>query len=212
MTREETMKGLSSVLVLLVALVGATSWAQDGCTVEGAPADTSAQDAEKAPQVQLKEDTAFVYCALEMTGSYDQHEAAFMKLYQESMKQEIYGGLPFGIYWNSPADTPAEKLSWDIGFILSPGKTPQDPLKAKRWDFTTMASLMYRGAFGGETMNAAYGQVYKWIAENGYQAAGPMMEVFLNAPSPDESGALYGAVEIVVPIVKVPPAKDAKAK
>jgi hypothetical protein len=34
-----------------------------------------------------------------------------------------------------------------------------------------------------------------------------MMEVFLNAPSPDESGRLYGAVEIIVPVQKAPPAK-----
>jgi AraC family transcriptional regulator len=206
------MKGLSSVLVLLVALVGATSWAQDGCTVEGAPADTSALDAEPAPQVELKVDTAFAYCALEMTGSYDQHTAAFGTLYQESVKQEIYGGLPFGIYWNSPVNTPVEKLSWDIGFLVPPGKTPQQPLKLKKWDFTTMASLKYRGAFGGEEMGKAYGTIFKWIAENGYQPAGPIMEIFLNMPSPDEQGMLVGAIEIVVPVVKAPPAKDAKAK
>jgi hypothetical protein len=38
------------------------------------------------------------------------------------------------------------------------------------------------------------------------------MEIFLNMPSPDEQGMLIGAIEIVVPVVKAPPAKDAKAK
>jgi AraC family transcriptional regulator len=208
------MKKLCCVLSLfaLAALVAGVSWAQSAGTAPAASSDTTAAATEETPQVELKVDTAFAYCALEMTGSYGQHEAAFGTLYQESVKQEIYGGMPFGIYWNSPADTPVEKLSWDVGFIVPPGKAPQDPLKLKNWNFTTMASLKYRGAFGGEDMGKAYGTIFKWIAENGYQPAGPMMEIFLNMPSPDERGMLVGAVEIIVPVQKAPAAKDAKAK
>ena len=207
------MKRLVRVLTMFTAaaLITGCLWAQDECSVPVAPADTTAQG-EVAPQVELKTDTAFAYCAIEMTGSYDQHEAAFEKLYQEAMNQGIYGGMPFGIYWNSPANTPVEQLNWDVGFVLSPGTAPKPPLTIKKWDFTTMASLKYRGMFGGVDMDQAYGRLFKWIGENGYQAAGPMMEVFLNSPSPDESGVLYGAVEIIVPIQEVPPAKDAKAK
>ena len=208
------MKKLCCVLILfaLAAVVAAASLAQSAGTAPVAPADTSASEAEEAPQVQLKVDTAFAYCALEMTGSYDQHGAAFEKLYQESMQQGIYGGLPFGIYWNSPADTPVEKLSWDVGFIMPPGKAPKSPLTLKKWDFTTMASLKYSGAFGGEYMGKAYGMIFKWIAENGYQPAGPMMEIFLNMPSPDEQGMLVGSVEIIVPVAKAPKVKDKKTE
>jgi len=59
-------------------------------------------------------------------------------------------------------------------------------------------------------MDKEYGRLFQWIVDNGYVAVGPMMEVFLNAPSPDETGALFGAVEIIVPVRKAPPAKDAK--
>lgn len=207
------MKKLRCILIVfaVTAIVAAASWTQGECTVSVAPADTTAQG-EVVPQVELKTDTAYAYCALEMTGSYDQHEAAFERLYQEAMNQGIYGGMPFGIYWNSPADTPVEQLKWDVGFVLPTGNAPKPPLTIKKWDFTTMASLKYRGVFGGAEMDNTYVRLFKWIGENGYQPAGPMMEVFLNAPSPDESGALYGAVEIIVPIQKAPPAKDAKAK
>jgi AraC family transcriptional regulator len=210
--KENTMKKLCcvSMMFAIAALVTAASWAQDECSVPGAPPDTTAASAEETPQVELKTDTAFAYCAVEMTGSYDQHEAAFTKLFEEAMNQGIYGGMPFGIYWNSPADTPVEKLAWDVGFMLPPGNAPKPPLAIKKWDFTTMASLKYRGVFGGADMDRAYGRLFQWIADNGYLAAGPMMEVFLNAPSPDENGVLYGAVEIVVPIQKSPPGKSAK--
>ncbi len=199
------MKKLCSILAMFVlaALVATASLAQDACSVPVAPADT-AGGGEVGPQVELKTDTAFAYCAVEMTGSYDQHEAAFTKLFEEAMNQGIYGGMPFGIYWNSPADTPVEQLKWDVGFALPAGNAPKPPLAIKKWDFTTMASLRYRGVFGGVDMDQAYGRLFQWIADNGYLAVGPMMEVFLNAPSPDESGALYGAVEIVVPIEKAP--------
>ena len=199
------MKKLCRILAMfaVAALVSAASWAQDECSVPVAPADTTG-GGEVTPQVELKTDTAFAYCAVEMTGSYDQHEAAFTKLFEEAMNQGIYGGMPFGIYWNSPANTPAEQLKWDVGFVLPPGSAPKPPLAIKKWDFTTMASLKYRGVFGGVEMDRAYGRLFQWIADNGYLAAGPMMEVFLNAPSPDENGVLYGAIEIVVPIEKAP--------
>jgi AraC family transcriptional regulator len=210
------MKKLCCILVLLTvaAVVAVASWAQSAGTAPAAPADTTAAQKEQPPAVELKVDTAFAYCALEMTGNYDQHQAAFEKLYQEAMKQGIYGGMPFGIYWNSPANTPVEKLLWDVGFALPPGNAPKPPLTLKKWEFTTMVSLKYRGVFGGEEMGQTYGRLYQWIGENGYQPAGPLMEVYLNTPSPDEKGVLYGAVEIIVPVQKAPPApaKDAKVK
>ncbi len=202
------MKKLYRVLTVLAvaAHFASAAWAQGECSVPVAPADTTGRG-EVVPQVELKSDTAFAYCALEMTGSYDQHEAAFMKLYEEAMTQGIAGGMPFGIYWNSPVNTPVEKLVWDVGFAMPPGGAPKPPLALKKWDFTTMASLKYRGIIGGQDMDDAIGRLFRWIGENGYQEAGPMMEVFLNAPSPDESGALYGAIELVVPVRKAAPAK-----
>lgn len=207
------MKKVCCILAMIAvaALVTAASWAQNECEVPVAQADTTGQG-QVIPQVELKTDTAFAYCAIEMTGSYDQHEAAFTKLFQEAMNQGIFGGLPFGVYWNSPANAPLEQLKWDVGFTLPAGAAPKAPLAVKKWEYTTMASLKYRGVFGGVEMDKAYGRLFQWINDNGYVAAGPMMEVFLNAPSPDETGVLHGAVEIVVPVQKTPPAKDAKKK
>ena len=207
------MRKLCCVLVLLAlaALLGSAAWAQTAGTNAGVPVDTSAAQLKISKEVELRTDTAFAYCALEMTGSYDQHSAAFEKLYAEAMKQGIYGGTPFGVYWNSPGDTPVEKLAWDVGFIVPSSQTPKEPLKLKKWEFPTAAVLEYRGAFAGEGMTNAYNAIFKWIGEHGYKPAGPMMETFLNIPSPNEQGVLVGSVEIVVPVEKVPEAKDKKA-
>ncbi len=202
------MTRLVCVLAMFTAaaFIAGPVHAQDDCEVPVAQADTTRMG-EVIPPVELKTDTAFAYCAVEMTGSYDQHEAAFAKLFETAMNQGIYGGMPFGVYWNSPANTPVEQLKWDVGFALPAGAAPKLPLAVKKWEYTTMASLRYRGAFGGVEMDKEYGRLYEWIAGNGYVAEGPMMEVFLNTPSPDESGALVGAVEIVVPVRKAPPPK-----
>lgn len=202
------MKRLVGILAIFTAaaLYAGNASAQDECAVPVAQADTTGQG-QVVPPVELKTDTVFSYCAVEMTGSYDQHEAAFTKLFEEAMNQGIFGGMPFGVYWNSPASTPVEQLKWDVGFALPAGAAPKAPLAVKKWEFTTMASLKYRGVFGGVEMDKEYGRLFQWIVDNGYVAAGPMMEVFLNAPSPDETGQLYGAVEIVVPVQKAPPAK-----
>ena len=208
------MRKLCCVLVLLAlaALLGSAAWAQTAGTNAGVPVDTAAAQLETPKEVELRADTVFAYCALEMTGSYDQHSAAFEKLYAEAMKQGIYGGTPFGVYWNSPGDTPVEKLAWDVGFIVPSSQAPKEPLKLKKWEFTTAAVLEYSGAFAGEGMTNAYNAIFKWIGEHGYKPAGPMMETFLNIPSPNEQGVLVGSVEIVVPVEKVPEAKDKKAK
>lgn len=200
------------VLLVLTTLLAAASWAQAPAANPRAAADTAAAQTEKPKEVQLRVDTAFAYCALEMTGSYDQHQAAFEKLFADAMQQGIYGGTPFGVYWNSPADTPVEKLKWEVGFSVPAGQVVKEPLKLKTWKFTTMAVLDYSGEFEGEGMTKAYGDVFKWIGEHGYKPAGPVMERYLNVPSPNEKGVLIGRVEITVPVEKAPVTKEKQAK
>jgi DNA gyrase inhibitor GyrI len=204
-------KSFSVLILFALAMCFATVvWAQSVATNPGAQADTSAAQAEQPLVVQLKVDTAFAYCAIEMTGSYDQHGAAFQQLYAEAAKQGIIGAMPFGVYWNSPSDTPPENLKWEIGFAIPAGKTPQAPLLLKKWEFTTMASLKYTGELGGEGMGKAMGAMFKWIGENGYQPTGPMMEMYLSMPSPNEKGMFVGSMEIIVPVQRAAAPKETK--
>jgi AraC family transcriptional regulator len=198
-----------SVLMLLASLLATAPGARTPGA--GAAADTSAAPPDTA-QVRLRVDTAFTYVALEMTGSYDQHMAAFEKLFGGAAQQGIFGGTPFGVYWNSPADTPEDKLSWDVGFAAPAGQTPKEPLKLKKWTFTTLAVLDYSGAFEGEAMTKAYNKLFTWIGAHGYKPAGPTMEQYLNIPSADENGVLIGSIEIIAPVEKMPAKKETKTK
>jgi DNA gyrase inhibitor GyrI len=200
------------VLIALVAVPAMASWAQD-CGENLAPGpDTSRAQTVAPPEVQLRVDTAFAYCAIEMKGSYDQHSAAFEKLYAASAEQGVVGGYPFGVYYNSPSNTPADSLRWNLGFRCAAGQALKSPLVLKNWPYKTMAVLDYSGEFGGPDMVNAYTRLYTWIGTHGYRPAGPMMEEYLNAPSQDEKGFFVGRMNIVVPVEKAPPAQGKKAK
>lgn len=208
------MKKAGRILVLLVLtmLLLAASLAQAAGANPRAAPNTAAVQAETLKKVQLRVDTAFAYCALEMTGSYDQHQAAFEKLFIEAMKQGIFGGAPFGIYWNNPNITPVEELKWEVGFSVPTGQVVNEPLKLKTWNFRTTAVFDYSGEFEAEAMTKAYSEVFKWIVDHGYRLAGPVMERFLNIPSANEKGMLIGHVETIVPVEKAPVMKEKKAK
>jgi DNA gyrase inhibitor GyrI len=204
--------GLLVALVAVAALCAAASRGQD-CNDNLAPGpDTSQAQVPKPPEVRIRTDTAFAYCAIEMRGSYDRHAAAFEKLYTVSAQQGIFGGYPFGVYYNSPDNTPADSLTWELGFRMAKGEKPGPPLVLKKWPYTTMAVLDFSGEFGGTDETDAFNRVYKWAGEHGYRPAGPLMEEFLNAPSQDEKGLWVGRVNIIVPVEKAAPAQGKKAK
>lgn len=167
-----------------------------------------AEKTEKAPEkkvdlIQLKEMKPFSYCALEMTGSYEQHSAAFMKLYGEAGKQGLpMYETPFGIYWNSPGEVPEEELKWEIGFAVPEDKEIQEPLKSKKCEYDLFVSRNYEGAFGFEEMGKAFGEIKIWTKENKYECIGPVIERYTSMPAKNDKGQLSGKVEILIPVKK----------
>jgi effector-binding domain-containing protein len=145
----------------------------------------------------------FHYVAVEMTGSYTQHPDAFMKLYSAAGQQGLpMSGAPFGIYWNSPNDTAEEDLKWEIGMPVSGDKEIAAPIVLKKWEFTTVIQRDFEGTIDSDEIKAVYFSMYGWIEANGYELAGPMLERFLNTPSPNEKGEMIGKVQIVFPVQK----------
>lgn len=157
----------------------------------------------KGSVIKLVEAEPFHYCAVEMTGSYQQHPTAFMTLYSEAAKQGLsMDEAPFGIYWNSPQDTSEEALKWEIGIPVPEDKEILEPLKKNKWEHTLLVTKGFEGAFESEEMYAAYSEIFEWIEENGYEPSGPMLEKFLNTPSSNEAGETIGKVEIIIPVQK----------
>ncbi|MBN1893429.1 GyrI-like domain-containing protein [bacterium] len=169
----------------------------------------SGQDAQKAvekpvPAVQVRDVAPFMYAALEMTGSYEQHSQAFQDLYQNAGAQGVaMDQPPFGLYFNNPENTPQEQLKWDLGLPCSEEAKLTPPLKLKKWEFDKIAVLTYTGNYEADGAQAHHA-LFQWIGENKYVPAGPVMEKFLSMPVADEKGQWSGTVEVSVPVQAAP--------
>lgn len=169
-------------------------------------AEDSAAEAKEAfkTDVEITKIQAFSYCAVEMTGSYEQHADAFMKLYTAAGQQGLpsRSASPFGIYYNSPEDADEKDLKWEIGFPIPKDMDVQAPLVKKEWKYTMVAQQEFTGVIDSDELRNVYVIMHEWIEMNGYELDGPMMERFLNNPTPNEKGETIGKVQIVFPVKK----------
>ncbi|HEX9935255.1 MAG TPA: GyrI-like domain-containing protein [bacterium] len=188
-------------VLLIAAFIAAGVMAQEATP---AKPDTAAQ-AKPKNVVQLVTVEPFDYCAVEMTGDFQQHGFAFETLYSEVQAQGVMiQDAPFGVYYNSPDQVPVDSLKWEIGQVMSEKKDLTAPLKLKRWGYTTLAAIEYDGAFNSPEMANVYGSLFAWIGQNGYVPAGPFMEAFLNMPGQTADGGWGGHVRISIPVQKQP--------
>jgi DNA gyrase inhibitor GyrI len=194
------------IVIVLAGFMGLSgiAMAQEKKEPAGAAGVTMVQaSAAAADSVRLTKVEPYSYCAVEMRGSYDKHGTAFQNLYQQAGTQGLpMTAVPFGIYWNSPQDTPVDSLKWELGFALPEARTLAAPLVLKKWEFPLTASLFFEGVYGSEVYNAAYGKLFAWIGQNGYKPAGPMMEKYVTMPAQDAKGQYSGKVEIIIPVAK----------
>jgi effector-binding domain-containing protein len=194
-----------SIIALVIALAVFTAHsaiAQEE-KAEKKPTQEKTAEVPKDTPVQIKEIEPFMYCALEMKGSYDQHGIAFNNLYAVAGSQRLpLDRAPFGIYFSDPATTPEEELKWEVGFKLDEGTEVKRPLVAKQWEHTKLATKVYTGPFTEEAMGAVYGEMMGWIKDNGYFVCGPAIEYYLSEPEIDSEGGMSGTVEISFPVIE----------
>jgi len=158
---------------------------------------------EEKTGFKVKEIEPFFYCAVEKTGSFEQHNEAFQTLYEQAAQQGFGSDFtPFGIYYNNPNQVPVEDLKWDVGFALEDSVDAKAPLKVKKWEYTMLASSMYKGSFDGPEFSQAIANLMSWVMENGYTPAGPMMEKFMDMPTQDADGGWAGTVNFFLPVQK----------
>ena len=188
----------SLFLVFALLLLFSPAFAQDE------QKETSVKPEEKAVEFQIVEMDSFKYAAVEMTGSFEQHDVAFQTIYGEASMQGLGADwVPFGIYYNDPSSTPVDELKWEVGFALAGEHEVKAPLKVKTWGFTLLATRVYEGSFESEAMGNAYAELVGWTTTKGYQPAGPIMERFVSMPEQNAEGQWVGKLEIWMPVAKV---------
>ena len=152
-----------------------------------------------AQEVQIKDETPFTYAYLECAGSYNMIPAKIGEFMGEFFKQGLIpAGSFFGLYLNSPDEVKEADLKWVIGFPVQNDAAVKEPLKKGEFKYEKVAYYLYKGPF--DKANAAYELIFKFIGENGYRPAGPVMERYLDDPSSTKPEDLR--TEIIVPLSK----------
>ena len=90
------------------------------------------------------------------------------------------------------------ELKWIIGFPTDTKAEAKAPLKNGEYKFTKVAYYVHKGPF--DQIARSYEKVFAFITKNGYKAAGPSLENYLNDPREVKPEDLR--TEIMIPVTK----------
>jgi AraC family transcriptional regulator len=152
-------------------------------------------------QVTVKEVAPTTVAFINMKGPFSQMGEAFGKLYVWiGQKGYIPSGPPSGLYFNVPGQIPDDQLLWELRSPIAGAVPPAGPdkqgLGVKRLEAVRVAATMHKGPF--EAVVQTYEQLGRWIAESGYEIAGPSEEVYLSNPQETPPAELLTEVRFPV--------------
>lgn len=151
-------------------------------------------------EVVIQDTAPFTYAYLECQGSYQQIPAKIAIFMQEFFKQNLMpAGNFFGLYLNSPGQVKEEELQWRLGFPIAGETEVTAPLQKGEFNFTKIAVYLYVGLY--EKVGDAYDKMFKFIDQNGFKAAGPTMEKYLDM-NPEAVKPEERRTEINIPVEK----------
>jgi len=151
-------------------------------------------------EVKILDSTPFSYASLCCSGSYEQFGVKMGQFMQEFFKQKLTpAGAPFGLFLNSPQEVKKEDLKWEIGFPVAKEAVVAEPLKKGEFIFRKIASSIHAGPY--DKVSETYAKMLKFIADNGYQVAGPCLEKYLNNPMQVKPEELK--TEVIIPVEPV---------
>jgi len=151
-------------------------------------------------EIVIQDTVPFTYAYLECRGSYAQIPARIGVFMPEFFKQNLMPvGNFFGMYLNAPGQVKEEELQWRLGFPVAADSAVTAPLAKGECKATKIAVYLHVGPY--DKVGDAYAKIFEFIGKNGYKAAGPPMEKYLDmdpmAVKPEEL-----RTEINVPVEK----------
>lgn len=105
---------------------------------------------------------------------------------------EMPAGTPFTAYYNMDM----ENLDVEMGFPVTKPLPGKDAIEAGVIPPGKIAACMYKGAYSG--MEQTYNELFKWIADNGYEQTGVYYEYYFNSPAEVTEEELL--TRIVIPV------------
>jgi AraC family transcriptional regulator len=149
--------------------------------------------------IQIKDQKAFFYAYLEVTGPYSQMSAKIGEFMNAYMSQGLggFGGI-MAVYLNMPAQVPEAELKWRIGMPIGKEAEPAAPLKKDVFDFPKVAHSVHVGPY--ERVHETYAKMTAYLEKNGWKIVGPPYEMYLD--NPEEVAPEKLRTEITMPVEK----------
>ena len=120
---------------------------------------------------------------LEHTGDYSAipYDKYFEQLYAWAKEKNVRPGFkPLGIFHDNPGKTPPEQCKSEIALPIVGDAESDEEIKVKELPSMEVAVIKHKGS--SEEYKNTYKILGDWITENGYDWAGPCMEVYTKKP------------------------------
>jgi effector-binding domain-containing protein len=189
---------MKNVLSLAIALMVAAVVV--GCGGgEQQPAKTE-KPAEPAFVAQVVTVKAMKVASMAKMGPYSDAGKVISDLMAMLEKDKVATtGMPYGVYFDNPANVKPESTKYEVCIAVAPETKNKADKKTgfaiKDAPEMMVAQTQYMGPY--DKVAPTYEKLYKWVGENQYAAAGPMMEWYLSDPAkvkPESLQATIGAV------------------
>jgi len=176
-----------------------------------APAKTE-KPAEPVFVAQVIPVDSMTVASLAKMGPYADAGKAVTELMGMAQKQKLeQAGPMFGMYYDNPTQVKPESTKYEVCIPVKAGTKVMADKKTgfsvKKTAPMQVATTDYMGPY--DQVTPVYGKLYKWIADNKYEAAGPMIEWYLSDPSKVKPESLQAKVGAVVKPM-APPADTTK--
>jgi len=134
-------------------------------------------------EVKLRKSKACRVAFIEHVGAYDKvpYGDYYNKLFGWARQKNLRpAGPPMAIFLDKPEETPPEQCKCEVLIPIEGEAKPEGEIKVKEIPSTDVASISHRGLT--KDYPKTYEKLHKWIDENAYVHAGPVMEIYLSKP------------------------------
>lgn len=136
--------------------------------------------------------------ALAETGPYAEFETTLDRVGQYLQEKGIRpDGELMGVFFDDPATIPPDKTTYEIRVPVAPGTEVDPPYVVLETEGGLHATVRLIGPY--DNIRAHIPKLYEWIAENEYEPAGAMWEIYIVHPGSGVPPEEYDT-EIHVPV------------
>jgi AraC family transcriptional regulator len=122
---------------------------------------------------------------IEHKGTYSEipYDMYYDKLYSWAKEKKVRPGMKaLGIFHDDPDKTPPEQCRSEICIPIFGEVESDEEIKIKELPRMEVAQIKHKGS--SEEYKNTYKTLSDWIESNGYEWAGPSMEVYTKKPKP----------------------------